>query len=73
MMLGACIGTIAWTVHVNQPHALVGIVWGLVIGILVGPLFLPLVIMILNSLVPRRDAEGETIDVKVRDVHDDEK
>jgi hypothetical protein len=49
----------------------VGIAWGLGIGAVVGPLPLPLVIMLLNALVPRRYTEGEIIDAKVMDAPND--
>jgi hypothetical protein len=59
VVLGTFIGVVLWAINLNQPKALVGLVWGLGIGAVVGPLLLLLFVGMLNRLprvhVERRD------------------
>ena len=50
VVLGTFLGVVLWAVNLNQPKALVGLVWGLGIGAVVGPLLLLMVIGALNLL-----------------------
>lgn len=59
VVLGTFIGVVLWAVNLNQPKALIGLVWGLGVGAVVGPLLLLLFVGMLNRLprvhVERRD------------------
>jgi hypothetical protein len=73
LVLGACIGPTAIAVYHAPSAALVGVAWGFGIGAIVGPMPFLVFVKMMDSLVQRQHPQATVIDVKVKDVPDDEK